>query len=432
MPARITLFILVACMLSGCALSKGTSREAVEAKAGELEGLSRSRIVSVVEEPYLGARPIPLPKNAEYSSGIFSKQIILDKQGSIEELCSTISKLTGLPIAVDAPAVTGGSSRSSSHPKGSDLDAQLSAALAGATGDKKPVASSGESRRGIRIAYEGSVKGLLDLLSSRTGLGWEYNPDSGITFSGTTIKTFTLWAAPGKVTFTNKITNQSKEQTGSTSAGGGGVATQDSSLQTAQTHTTELSFDIWKDVETGVKALMSPAGAVSGNQAAGTITVKDSAVVLRKIGKFVDEMNERLSRQVALSIKVWSLEITDSTDVGLNLQMFFENPDIIVSAGTTALKWVAAVMDGQAYRTSIEAAPARQREGEVPTDAFYEQVKRHCVWLGSRMATEPAIDEKNVLRQRKENLTSAKELYVAMQREALGIKEPKRGLGLSV
>lgn len=354
---RILLFCFLLVFvgtLSGCAFPQGISQEAVEARGTELDDLSRSRIVSVVDEPYLGARPVPLPKNAEFSSGIFSKQVVLNKFGSLEELCATVSKLIELPIIVDSPVAPGATKASAS--KGSELDAQLAAALG--TGKSSVASGAGDipqSRsRGIRVVYEGTVKGLLDALAARSGLAWDYNADEGVVFSSTTIRTFTIWAAPGKVTFTNKITNQSKEQPTSGGGMGGSVSSQDSSIQTAQTHTTDLSFDIWKDIETGVKALLSPGGSVVSNQAAGTVTVKDTAVAIRKIGKFIDDQNERLSRQIALSIKVWSLELADATDAGLNLQMLFENPDVKVFAGSLPMKWLglggelsAAVVDGK-------------------------------------------------------------------------------------
>ncbi len=90
----------------------------------------------------------------------FSKQVILNKYGSLDDLCATVGKLTGLPITVDSPAAS--SAVKTTAPKESDLDAQLEAAL-GTSGKRPANAAVGvvpQSRsRGMRIAYEGTVKG---------------------------------------------------------------------------------------------------------------------------------------------------------------------------------------------------------------------------------------------------------------------------------
>ncbi len=39
------------------------------------------------------------------------------------------------------------------------------------------------------------------------------------------------------------------------------------------------------------------------NQAAGTITVRDTPESVRRVGTYVDELNTRLSRQVALTVR---------------------------------------------------------------------------------------------------------------------------------
>jgi type IVB pilus formation R64 PilN family outer membrane protein len=216
----------------------------------------------------------------------------------------------------------------------------------------------------MRIVYEGTVKGLLDLIGARFGLAWEFNPNDGVVvFASTAIRTFTLWAAPGQVTYDSNITNASNDSSGSGGGGGssgggggsvgGGVSSSETSRQTSQTSTTKLSFDVWGDTEELIKKI-SPAGMVMVNQAAGTITVRDTAANLTRIERLIDELNENLSKQIALSIKVWALELSDATDVGLSLSMFFENPDIRVFAGSSPVSFEnqggdlsAAIVDGK-------------------------------------------------------------------------------------
>jgi hypothetical protein len=46
------------------------------------------------------------------------------------------------------------------------------------------------------------------------------------------------------------------------------------------------------------------------------------------------------------------------------------------------------------------------------------------------MTGQISVPEKNILRQRKENLGMVREVYIFMQREALGLPAPEKSKGL--
>ena len=83
---------------------------------------------------------------------------------------------------------------------------------------------------------------------------------------------------------------------------------------------------MWKDVETTVRGLLSKAGTARVNPASGTITVRDSYARLEAVRAYIDEVNERLSRQIALCVRVWALEVNDASSAGINLQALFSSP----------------------------------------------------------------------------------------------------------
>ncbi|MDR2745549.1 MAG: pilus assembly protein, partial [Desulfovibrio sp.] len=99
---------------------------------------------------------------------------------------------------------------------------------------------------------------------------------------------------------------------------------------------TKLKFDVWKDTETVIKSLLSKVGSVVSNQAAGTITVRDRPGNVRQIASYIDDLNSKLERQVALNVQVWSLEVNDDSEAGLDLQAIFRNSDVSVVAGSLA------------------------------------------------------------------------------------------------
>ena len=144
-------------------------------------------------------------------------------------------------------------------------------------------------------------------------------------------------SAPGKQEYKGQITNKSRE-TSSGSIGGGGVnqtvSTADTSSQTMQSNTTQYAYDVWVDTEKAVKALLSPEGSVVGNQATGTITVRDRAENVRQVATYIADINQRLSRQVALTVNVWALEVSDDAEAGIDLQAIFANDDVSIVAGS--------------------------------------------------------------------------------------------------
>lgn len=68
--------------------------------------------------------------------------------------------------------------------------------------------------------------------------------------------------------------------------------------------------------------MLSPTGSVTLNKSAGSVTVRDS-VPVRQVSSYIDEMNNTMLRQVALSVKVWSVEITNDTEVDMNVSLLF-------------------------------------------------------------------------------------------------------------
>lgn len=350
---RMLIVMLVALLVGGCAGREGPKQETIEAKGKELASQSRSRIVDVVQEPYLGAVPVALPKHGEQAA-VFGAQVTLRMRGTLEQLCAAVSGL--VPLAVSAekeiptptPAKKGGQGGRSN-----DMPVDLAAMLDSA-------GEIGVSAHTAEVDYSGPLRGLLDSIGHQFGMGWSYSAaDASISFSRFQVRTFTLLSAPGTLKYSNQITNKSREAlSGGTLGGSTGVrqtvSSGDSTTQTAQTNTSEISLDVWSEVDAGVKALLSKGGTAVAHQSSGSITVKDTPVVLQQVGAYIEDLNAKLSRQVALSVKVWSLELSDNTDAGLNLQVLFENADVLVTSGGSPLTFLqsggdisAAIVDGK-------------------------------------------------------------------------------------
>jgi hypothetical protein len=94
-----------------------------------------------------------------------------------------------------------------------------------------------------------------------------------------------------------------------------------------------------------------------------------------------------------------------------------------------AKKSLNVVRDPQAYQAATETYSGKRKEAGLPLDSFREFLKSHSTRLSNRMAGQISVPEKNILRQRKENLGMAREVYIAMQREALGVPALEKSKG---
>ena len=329
MKRYLSLLLTALLFLSGCAVKDGGAPtvQQVEAKRDQLTELSSSKTVSIAEHPYLGAKPIVRQTDGE-DIPVLNASVTLKQKGTLSEIAASLSTIAPLSAQVsdtdaDDPQPTKPGSASPELPALDDLGLPPLASMSGL----------------IDVSYTGSLRGLLDTISSLSGYGWDYDAKTNrITFSAMQVRTYTIMAAPGVITYDSQVSNKSKERTSGSSISGSSinstVSSGDTSSQTSQVHTSKIEMDIWKEIETAVKGLLSKRGTVSINQAAGTVTVRDSYTRLRDVTAYIDSINARLSRQVAITVRVWALELTDASSAGLNLQTLFENNDVSVVAGS--------------------------------------------------------------------------------------------------
>ena len=328
MKRYLSLLLLAFVFLSGCTVKNGgaPTQMQVEAKRDQLAELSRSKTVSIVEQPYLGAKPIVRESGEEIP--VLGKNVTLKQEGTLSEIAAslcTIAPLSAQVVEADGEDVQP-AKPAASEPPLDDLGLPSLTTSHGGAGQ-------------LAVSYTGSLRGLLDTIASLSGYGWDYDAKTNrVTFSATQVRTCTILSAPGLVSYDSQISNKSRERTSGNSISASGVNSTVTSgnmgSQTSQTLKNKLEYDVWREIENGVKALLSKRGTVSVNQGAGTITVRDSFSRLQDIAAYISALNARLARQVAITIRIWALEVSDTSEGGVNLQALFENNNVSVVAGS--------------------------------------------------------------------------------------------------
>ena len=329
MRTYLALFLAAFVFFSGgCTVKNGgaPSQQQIEAKRDQLAELSSSKTVSVVDQPYLGAKPIVRESGEEIP--VLGKNVTLKQEGTLSEIAAslcTIAPLSAQVVEADGEDVQP-AKPAASEPPLDDLGLPSLTTSHGGAGQ-------------LAVSYTGSLRGLLDTIASLSGYGWDYDAKTNrVTFSATQVRTFTILSAPGLVSYDSQISNKSRERTSGNSISASGVNSTVTSgnmgSQTSQTLKNKLEYDVWREIENGVKALLSKRGTVSVNQGAGTITVRDSFSRLQDIAAYISALNARLARQVAITIRIWALEVSDTSEGGVNLQALFENNNVSVVAGS--------------------------------------------------------------------------------------------------
>ncbi len=90
---------------------------------------------------------------------------------------------------------------------------------------------------------------------------------------------------------------------------------------------------------------------------------------------------------------------------------------------------VEVVKIPEKYQAAALTHSSRRLYNGVPKDGFHEAINSHITRLGNRIRTVGlSVPEKNLLMARQENMREAKELYIELQRKALGLKEPEKSV----
>lgn len=168
----------------------------------------------------------------------------------------------------------------------------------------------------VPVRYDGKLSGLLNYLSNRYGVWWRYK-NGVITFFTKETRVFTVYALPTETQLQSSLTGASMGESS------GGNAS--SSLSTS------ANLALWDNIEKGVEQVVGDQGELAFSRVTGTVTVTASPFVIQKVASYIATWNEKLSRQVAISVKVLQVSLNNEDNYGLDLQAVFNSNNIAAS-----------------------------------------------------------------------------------------------------
>ena len=272
-----------------------------------------------------------VPAYLEKSDGI---TLISNRPITLYEIGSMISKITSLAVRY-APELeeTAISNADGNPPEMKDIGAQWT-----------------DSTKMI-VNYKGPLSGLLDEVSNRFGIWWKYEHNE-LYFYKYITKTFILYSLPTNPTLSVSV------------GGSGGQASisQSSSVD---------GLDMWSNIESTINSMVTSDSNLVIDKGNGTITLTSTPTDIRRVAKFINEQNQRLSKQIAISVKVIQVNINNADQYGLDLAAVFKARGSLsdISASTTAAvesPISSLTMGISAKRWSVDAAmSALSQEGQT-------------------------------------------------------------------
>ena len=230
---------------------------------------------------------LPLPSYLEGPDGI---TLISNRPISLYEIGDMINKITSLSVRYE-----------------NDLEQDAIRVADNNQPSLETIGAQWTESDKMLLSYKGPLSGLLDEVSNRFGIWWKYEKKQ-ITFYKYITKTFVLYSLPTKPSLSVNV---------------GGSSTEGSGGSSSVSLSSNISIDLWSNIESSLKSLISKGATMTTDQSNGTITLTGTPMDIRKAAKFIHEQNIRLSRQVAISVKVLQVNITDSDQYGLDLNAAF-------------------------------------------------------------------------------------------------------------
>lgn len=174
----------------------------------------------------------------------------------------------------------------------------------------------------MMVSYQGPLSGFLDEVSSRFGVWWKYE-NKDIYFYRFITKTFVIYSLPTKPSMSVQIGGQ---------ASGGGAS---SSISLSSS----IDVEMWAQFEKSITSMISSGAKLTVSPADGTITLTATPNDIKLVAKYINEQNARLSRQVAISVKIMQVTVNDTDNYGLDLRATFE--DGVTSIGITGAQSIS-------------------------------------------------------------------------------------------
>ncbi|MHC8347750.1 MULTISPECIES: hypothetical protein [unclassified Pseudomonas] len=355
--AFVTALSLAGC---GTVMERNTIRDAVTQGSNSVENrLSQQReddqqrgaVVREIDGVWLGGKTVKVSRDAELPS-VFNQPIrfAFPDKPTLTVIGDRISKIVGLSVRVSPDALIpleafsaqrmGAGSAMGGLQSGGAVAAANNVSLPPgmAMPMSGPIGQTAPSMAMMNGGYQGFMPGrsfiidqaspfggtlteLLDQVSSKFGVGWDYK-DGAILISRIVTRTYQI----ASITDTNDVSS-TIAKAGTTGGSSGGNSGSNGNISQAGNVSSSAdvsakmsaSVDVVKGLRTAIEGTLTPGGIGKYSiSSSGVITVTDTREVQEQIQDLIAAENKSVSRQVRMRMQIVDLTANTNNDMGVD------------------------------------------------------------------------------------------------------------------
>lgn len=315
---RVAALLGTTILATGCAATQkaetaigenaGTA-QTMMARAQNPERVTPVSPLRVREQPWFGdagirqVRGTPLPPKFNRMTFVTAVPLTLD------QMASELSLVTGIPFQIEDGVLESISERRARLGSGGGGGQQATFATTVPT-------LTASDREFMELNWENkSLTALLDLIGTRFNVGWRYTGERIVVYRYET-RTFTVQA----LAVQGDVRMQVGDTSGRITSGAGQT---NSTTIGAQQASGTAQVRVWDELEKGVKSIVGEDGEVTVQPSVGTITIKARPHVMERAANYIKEQNERVTRQVAIEVRILNVSVGDRDDYSLDWGSFW-------------------------------------------------------------------------------------------------------------
>lgn len=180
----------------------------------------------------------------------------------------------------------------------------------------------------MKLSYEGSLSGLLDMVANKSGIWWKF-ADGRVSFFRTETRTFYIPSIARKSSGTGTITASTGAAGGSGGSGGGssgsGSSGSSGTSTGGSTSTNNYEVDVWSGLQKTAETVAGAGAHVIADAAIGSITITGTPPQVRHIKEWVRGLSDNLSQQVAITVHVYRIKVSNEDNYNWNPSVVFNS-----------------------------------------------------------------------------------------------------------
>ena len=374
--AAAALVVLAGCSSPGMRRIEqnvAAGHDDASARVAEARTQEREPYFEIVDELWIGTRSVADVRGPDLPAA-FGEHAVFSRTYpvTLNIVAEHISTNHGIPVAVMPDALV--AAQETSYDAVREMQNRSAMLGSNATG-AATVAQGGNGAAGtFLVQYRGTLKGLLDQVTARTGTAWRYGP-AGVQVFALDTRVFKIHALPIATTMSATVGNQATGGSSSGGGGGGGGGQSDggstNTLTSGNTTSLTAELDMFAGVSESVQKMLTSKGSMVATRGQNTITVTDTPASLDRVAALIEQLNFESGRQVALDVRVYAVERSAGEDYGIDWNMIYDT--LNGRYNITALGTSEADIDASGMQVTVLDPTSRIADSSVLLRALSTQ-----------------------------------------------------------